>query len=667
MAVSVRSVLRSLAPSGVAACAGALIAGTIEGVTSARPLAVVATAGFFALVAIPVLLAMSLVVRGLFAAWQPGELAARLREDDGAMPRLAGWVITIWLAALLLAWVTFQTTWLLARWTAFKPLVVGFAQPVIAVGTVLLVVAVSRPAVAAFTALARRIDRRWRRHGRGTLLTARKILVGAAVVAMITTYVLWRVVVRQRLGTFDPTLLYTPVLAGVVTWLLHVAWTHLGRARRFVVAAITGGAAIAIVVAVITARTQPATVIEIWGARPIAGLAIEWFDLDRIRDEVPLDDVRPSARPGAQHPDIVLVTIDTLRADRTPPYGGPTAMPVLRELGERGTVFSWAFAPSNVTRRSIPSMITGTAPNRIKGRVAGWALRLDPRHVLLAERMQAGGYETAGFMCCKGFWGPEARTGWQRGLEHLTIEPDGRKLAEEARSWLAQRRARKPGKPLFLWIHLLEPHNWAPAMGTPVERAERLALYDRTLEASDHALARLLGGFTEKAPIVIVTSDHGEAIGDHDQPTHSTDLYNSQIRVPLVIAGPGIKPARIAESVSLTDLTPTILELAGFLPPKGPGIDGRSLADLATGLRAPELGGGHAFSAMIEDRSNPGGLMALVQGRWKLIENGEMYELYDLQTDASELANHVTVRPDLVVQLRRILDLKKAAAKKSPF
>ena len=76
-------------------------------------------------------------------------------------------------------------------------------------------------------------------------------------------------------------------------------------------------------------------------------------------------------------------------------------------------------------------MVTGLAPNRVKGRVVGWALRIDPRHVLLAERLLAGGYETAGFVCCNGFWGPDFRTGLQRGLEHYAargaMNIDGRK------------------------------------------------------------------------------------------------------------------------------------------------------------------------------------------------------------------------------------------------
>src|SRR5690606_35942167 len=125
-------------------------------------------------------------------------------------------------------------------------------------------------------------------------------------------------------------------------------------------------------------------------------------------------------------------------------------------------------------------------------------------------------------------------------------------------------------KPLFLWMHLLEPHDWHAGSAPPATAEDKRRFYDRTLTATDAMMVELLGPLSgrapEAAPIVVVTSDHGEALGDHGQPYHSTDLYNSQIRVPFVIAGPGIKPLRIHETVSLTDLTPTLLELAGFDP-----------------------------------------------------------------------------------------------------
>ncbi len=334
------------------------------------------------------------------------------------------------------------------------------------------------------------------------------------------------------------------------------------------------------------------------------------FDLDAIRDDLPREELRPAARPGAAHPDIVIITIDTLRADRTPPYGGAAEMPALRALAERGTVFERAYAPSNVTRRSIPAMMIGIHANRVRGRVVGWALRVDPRHVLLAERLRAGGYDTAGFMCCLSFWGPEARTGLGRGLDHVEIDGDGPRLAQRARAWLDARELLPGRRPLLLWMHLIEPHNWANGVPESLAEAERRKLYDRSIARADALLPTVLGAFAgrpaDRAPIAIVTADHGEALGDHGVPYHAADLYNSNLHVPLVLAGPGVRVGRVAEAVSLTDLVPTVLELAGFEPPPAAEIDGRSIVDLATGRRAGDPAAGLAFAAMVKDRSNPG-------------------------------------------------------------
>jgi membrane-anchored protein YejM (alkaline phosphatase superfamily) len=375
--------------------------------------------------------------------------------------------------------------------------------------------------------------------------------------------------------------------------------------------------------------------------------------------------------PGDVHPDIVLITIDTVRADHTPPYGGSAEMPVLRDLGTRGAVFDYAFSPSNVTRRSIPSMMIGLAPNRVRGRVVGWALRVDPRHVMAAERLRAGGYETAGFMCCYGIWGEDMHTGLARGLDYLEIEPreNGVLLARSARKWLDAREQRAGNRPLFLWMHVLEPHNWQQASGEPRTDEDRRRFYDRALAASDTMLLDVIGAFANRdpahAPIVIVTADHGEALGDHGQPYHSTDLYDSQIRVPLVIAGPGIKPQHVRETVSLTDLTPTLLALAGFETPRE--VDGKPFADLASGQRAPDPEGGVAFSAMIKDRSNPGGISSVVRGRYKLIDNGSSAELYDVHADPDERSNLIGVKPALIAQLKALLHAYTARGDDSPF
>lgn len=159
---------------------------------------------------------------------------------------------------------------------------------------------------------------------------------------------------------------------------------------------------------------------------------------------------------------------------------------------------------------------------------------------------------------------------------------------------------------------------------------------------------------------MIVTADHGEGLGDHGQQFHGTDLYEGQTHVPLVIAGPGIAARRIAETVGLVDLVPTIVDLAGYRPPAGPSLDGRSVADLATGHRLAATESGTAFLSMP-------GADALVQGGWKYIERGVEQELYDVRADPGERSNQVSVRLDIANRLRRALASKQRAAKASPF
>jgi hypothetical protein len=661
--------LRWLAPSAVAASSGAIAGGVLEGTGMETTLGGLAAAGFVVLVLLPALFVLGVIVRGLWAAWRPADLA--LVDEHGSAPRLAAWAAVLWLSLLGLAWVMFQGTWVLASHTAFKPLTLSFAEPVVALATVLVLLALSRPIARGLTWFYARVDARWRARRSWSLVSPRAIAISLTLKTLVAGYLIWRLLVRPRIGTLDISLVHVPVLAVLVTIVTNAVWRRIGRVR-VIAGGLVGAAALATIgIAIFAWQSRPSLTLAIWGERPIAGLAVDkLLDIDAIRARMSLAEFRPVARPAASHPDIILITIDTVRADHTPPYGGSAEMPLLRELGVRGAVFDWAFAPSNVTRRSIPSMVTGLAPNRVHGRVVGWALRMDPRHVLLAERMLAGGYETAGFVCCYGFWGGDFRTGLQRGLETLVIEPQGMKLAKQARAWLDAREKQKDRKPLFVWMHLLEPHNWQQGNGTPNSEDEKRRFYDRALTASDSMAVELMGAFAERppeqAPIVIVTADHGEGLGDHGQPYHSTDLYNSQIRVPFVIAGPGIKPMHIPETVSLTDLTPTVLELAGFEPPKGPAMDGVSVADLATGKRLGELEGGVAFAAMIKDRSNPGGVTAVVRGPWKLIE-GNVFELYNVRTDPNEKSNVVTTRVMIYDELRALMKRFKDASNNSPF
>lgn len=645
---------RWLAPSAAGACAGGLAAGGVEARAASDAFGAAATAGFVALLAVPALLAVGAATRGLVRAWQPAELAADLREQGGAMPRLAAWLVVLQLGALGLAWVMFQASWQLANATAFKPLAVGFAQPATATATLLLLVASSRPAVDLVATLARRLDRRWRRTGRRTLLRPWPLLVTAAASSVGVAYGLERWVVRPRTGALELAFLHAPLLALALTALAHATWARLGRARRLVGGALGVLAIVLAGLAVATALTRPTTALAIWGQRGLAATAIERvFDLDAIRDALPAAAVRPAPRAGVGHPDLVLVTLEGVRADRTPPYGGAAAQPALDALSARGATFQWAFAPSNSAAGSLPSIAAATAPDRVHDRAPGPRLQLAPEHVLLAEQLRAGGYDTAGFVCCAELWSPASRTGLHRGFDHLAIEREGMKLAYAAKTWL---QGRASTRPLFVWLHLAPIDDRGAR--APGGAGDLVARYDAALTAADQQLAELLAGFADRpparAPIVIITATHGEPLGDHGEQASGSDLYNGQLRVPLVMSGPGIARARIADTVSLTDLGPMLLDLAGFEAPPG----GRTFAELVRGERTATAEGGRAFAAM-----PPSATLAVIQGRWKLIDRGTGYELYDLHTDPGERANQVTAHGDVLIRLRTLLDARRRAAR----
>jgi arylsulfatase A-like enzyme len=346
-------------------------------------------------------------------------------------------------------------------------------------------------------------------------------------------------------------------------------------------------------------------------------------------------------------------------------------MPALAALGADGAAFTAAFAPGNVTRRSIPSIASGLTPTRMKGKVAGWALRLDPRHVMVAERFRAAGYDTVGFFCCPSFWDSKHKLGINRGFDHITLDSSGGDaLSTAAATYLAARRRAGAAKPLFLWVHFIDAHNWVPKGKSIKTPEDRRAQYDKLLAEVDGYMARILHELPttgDRVPIIAVTADHGEALGDHKTPYHSTDLYDTQIHVPLVITGPGIGPLKIAEPVGLTSLAPTLLDLAGFVPPGMPEMDGTSFADLVTGARAPDPDAGFADAAMIKDRSAPKSLRAVIRGTWKLIETPDGFELYDRRTDPGETRNVAKTNPGKLAELKALLAERKKLDAISPF
>ncbi|HEX6883386.1 MAG TPA: sulfatase [Planctomycetota bacterium] len=292
---------------------------------------------------------------------------------------------------------------------------------------------------------------------------------------------------------------------------------------------------------------------------------------------------------------ILLVTLDTTRADRIGCYGRAEAgTPALDALAERGVRFERAVTPVPITLPAHASLLSGTQPPHHGLRDNGIAA-LDEGVVTLAEVARDGGLATAAFVSAF----PLARTfGLAQGFERYDDEfaPAGPGAIRERRGDETVRRARAwlealaPGEPFFLWVHLFDAHEPYRA---PEEFARRFPEdpYQAEVAFADHCLGELLGALAslgrEGDTLVCVTADHGEGLGEHGEDTHALLLYDTTVRVPLVLAGPGLAPRAVSAPASLTDVAATLAEGAGL-------ARGAALAGQGARSFWPHLAGGPA-------------------------------------------------------------------------
>ncbi|HUG53506.1 MAG TPA: sulfatase-like hydrolase/transferase [Vicinamibacteria bacterium] len=355
---------------------------------------------------------------------------------------------------------------------------------------------------------------------------------------------------------------------------------------------------------------------------------------------------------------VLLVTVDTLRADRLGAYGDARARtPVLDGLAAAGTLFENAYTPAPLTLPAHASLMTGLVPPAHGVRGNG-TFALGPGIPTLAEVMRARGLATAAFV---GGFPLVRRFGLARGFDHYDDAMGkpagvGYDLAERradavvgsARAWLAGR----PG-PVFVWVHVFDPH--APYDPPPAFRDPDP--YRGEVAATDAALGELMRAWDARAEpsLVVVTSDHGEAFGEHGEESHSLFVYDTTLRVPLLVRGPGWPAGgRRAPAVGLVDVPATIVEAMG----PGPGLPGRSLRE------APEAGAGRAlYAEAMAPRLDFGwsDLRAWRDGRYKFVR-APRPELYDLRDDPGETRDLAAARPDLVARLRQGLDEALAAS-----
>jgi arylsulfatase A-like enzyme/Flp pilus assembly protein TadD len=370
-----------------------------------------------------------------------------------------------------------------------------------------------------------------------------------------------------------------------------------------------------------------------------------------------------TTRSGAtfdQRP-VILISIDTLRADRLPAYGyTKVRTPNIDALAARGTTFERAYSHAPQTLPAHASLLSGELPfeHGVRDNV-GFTVK--PGQWFIQSALQGRGWPTAAFVSA---YVMRAAVGLNQGFDTYDselppasgertigrVQRDGDATLAAAEKWL-QAPDRK--KPFFLFLHFYEPHK----PYAPPPRFASYDPYDGEIAYVDEVLGRLFERLRaldlyDRSTIVLL-SDHGEGLGDHGEQEHGLFLYNATIQVPLIVKLPGQDRARrVAAPVQHVDIVPTILDLAGA--PARAGIRGRSLRPLLDGTGTlPDTG---IYSEALYSRYHFGWseLYGLTDARYRLIR-APRDELYDLERDPKESASIAAERPQIRQAMRTAL------------
>src|SRR4051812_392344 len=380
--------------------------------------------------------------------------------------------------------------------------------------------------------------------------------------------------------------------------------------------------------------------------------------------------------PRGARPPIVLITIDTLRADRLGSYGSTRGLtPSLDAFAREATRFTAAVSQVPLTLPSHATILTGLHPAH-HGIRTNDGFRLSPAAATLADALKSAGYATGAFI---GGYPLRRSSGLSRGFDRYddeflaspeTIERSADAVLQSAGTWVDANAA----KPFFAWIHLFDPHSpYTPP--PPFAAAHRDSLYDGEVAYTDAAIGRFLDRLRQRglfaSATIVVVADHGESLGEHGERTHGTFLYDSTIRVPLLIKMSAARSTirlqpdttgnipMVAVPVETADLAPTIAALAGATLDR---TDGRSLLPLIDGAAGDPDRPAYAESYYQNVLLGWSPLRAVRTARWKLVE-APRSELYDLEHDAGELQNRLEERAALAGGLQRALHALDSAGR----
>ncbi len=362
-----------------------------------------------------------------------------------------------------------------------------------------------------------------------------------------------------------------------------------------------------------------------------------------------------AACSAPERPNVLIVTFDTTRYDHVGVNGDRRARtPNVDGLAARGIVFDHAYAPVGLTLPSHTTMMSGLPPIT-HGVHNNGRFIVPPRVETLAERLKAAGYETGAFVSAwvldsrfqldQGFdvYGDEVHS--SNGPLELTVPSrPADEVVDEALEWLGDRSGEAP---FFLWAHFYDPH-LPRTVKAPFDRMTDA--YRAEVAFADQEFGRLLEAVeaeTGGRPLMVVlTSDHGESLGQHGEATHGHVAYDSTLHVPLVMAGPGIPTGRRSDALARhTDLVPTVLAAVGLPPDES--LPGRDLLaahpdDQAVGYfesRSPHFDLGWSPLAGVRTQ------------RWKYTATPEPRELFDIHADPEELENLFESQPEVAAEL----------------
>jgi choline-sulfatase len=370
------------------------------------------------------------------------------------------------------------------------------------------------------------------------------------------------------------------------------------------------------------------------------------------------------AAAAVSPPNLLLVTIDTLRADRLRCYGyAAVETPATDRLAREGVLLEDATVQAPQTRPSHASILTGRYPYE-HGIRDNFSPPLAADRPTLATVLRARGFDTAAFI---GGFPLAAASGFHRGFKLYDDDLTGSGPAAEAGT-LAERRAgavvdralrwlaRPRREPFFAWVHLFDPH--APyEPPPPFDRQYRGRPYDGEVAYADSQLARLLAYLDQhelrQRTLVVVTADHGEGLGDHGEDEHLMLVYDSTLHVPLLLSWPSVLPAgrRLGGPFRSIDLLPTVLELLG--QPAVPATGASRAAALRAGSAVPEA---ESYAETLYGHLHFGyaPLRALRAEGWKYID-APRAELFRIRDDPGERTNLIDQRSTVAERMRERL------------